>query len=161
MLNHSSSSGEVRVGEDISTIHIDANTNTAATARDKNMDNTGPNNPDMNRVKQQQQQDSQDFTRMPIPPIPVSFPNLHDMNEISLQRLLNDPHALELHVEQRSEIKELENMRDMLALQVCLSLHTIAIHYYHMYMYVSFTWLFNLSGFVTECSTSRTQFETN
>ena len=135
MINHSSSSREEeRVGQDISAIRVDANTNAAATAHDKNIDNTGPNNQDMNGVKEHnnQQQDSQDFTRMPIPPIPLSFPNLQDMNEISLQRLLNDPHALELHVEQRSEIKELENMRDMLALQVCQFLH-----YCQMYMYVS------------------------
>ena len=107
-----------------------------------------------------------EIMRMPVPPIPVKFANLDNLSVTALQHLLNDPHALELHVEERSEIKELEDMRNMLSLQVCMHtyIHTyIHTHtYVHKYMYLSSLSLtHDLTRMYIECSTSRTKFETD
>lgn len=71
----------------------------------------------INDVDDSMSKDREDITRMAVPPVPVCFPNLNDMSEVMLQRFLTDPHALEMHVNERVEIKELENMKSMLALQ--------------------------------------------
>ena len=96
-----------------------------------NNDNNNNNNNDkMGNESSAKAGDAKDeIMRMPVPPIPVKFANLDNLSVTALQHLLNDPHALELHVEERSEIKELEDMRNMLSLQVCM--HTYIHTYVH------------------------------